>query len=93
MSKAQSLQPSAASIKPSLHLIGMLEDPAKVRRIAASADDFDDVLRQIQLDIATPENRDLIGPTVLALRHVQDVLALFRARNDLNESTKKENAP
>ncbi len=40
------------------------------------------ILQQIMLDITTEENRDTVGPTILAVKHVLDTFALFKARGE-----------
>ena len=55
--------------------------------------DIQRILFQIQLDITTSANRDEIGPTILGLRHVHDILALFEAKGAAIQSQETKKQP
>lgn len=58
----------------------LTEDPSLCKRLDIASDDIDLVLAQIQLDHVTPENRDICGPTLLALQLVRDAFFLFSTK-------------
>lgn len=71
--------------KPSILLTPSLEafierHPTLCKAIYANLDDFQALLVQLQREITTSENRDIVGPTVLALKHVDDTFELFAAK-------------
>lgn len=70
------------SIPYSVHMSELLTDKSCCKSIASNYPDIERVLFQIQLDITTEENRDVVGPTLLALKHIQDIFLLFRSRGD-----------
>lgn len=80
---------SKLSVPKSIHMEKLLQDGTLCKNVATFGEDLSRILSQIQTDICTEENRDIIGPTVLALKHVQDTLLLFSAKG--NEIIKKEN--
>lgn len=86
MKTPNKITPQAPTVQPSIGMSMLLDDAGLVKSIAASAADLDVVLAQIQRDIVLPENRDTVGPTVLALRHIQEILFLFKARAELNKA-------
>jgi hypothetical protein len=58
----------------------LLEKPHICRMFARNNVEIREVLQQIMLDITTEENRDTVGPTILALKHFHDIFALFEAK-------------
>lgn len=71
------------SVPPSLHMSELLGDRTLCKNVATIHADLERVLGQIQRDIVTNENRDTVGPTLLALKHVQDILMLFKTKGDM----------
>jgi hypothetical protein len=61
----------------------LLADVTLCKNIATFHADLQQILTQIQLDLVTEQNRDIIGPTILGLKHVQDILLLFKAKGDV----------
>lgn len=61
----------------------LLEDPSICKMIARNHADLKSILTQTQLDIVNEGNRDTVGPTILGLKHIQDVLLLFKAKGDV----------
>lgn len=49
------------------------------RMVARNYPDLKEILVQIMLDITSEENRDSVGPTVLAVKNILDIFALFEA--------------
>lgn len=80
--------------KPETKLtIGMgvlLEDESFVKRIGAVEPEWQRFLAQVQLDSTTEENVQMIGPTCLALRKVQELLILFKAKASLIAAKEKK---
>ena len=70
------------SVPPSVHMEALLADKTCCKNIATHHSDLERILSQIQLDVVNPTNRDIIGPTLLGLKHVQDILLLFKAKGD-----------
>lgn len=64
-------------------MTGLLADGTLCKNIATFHNDLQQVLSQIQLDVVTEENRDTVGPTLLGLKHVQDIFLLFKAKGDM----------
>lgn len=71
------------SVPPSVHMAGLLADGTLCKNIATFHNDLQQILSQIQLDVVTEENRDTVGPTLLGLKHVQDIFLLFKAKGDM----------
>jgi hypothetical protein len=71
----------------------LLDDQSFCARIALSEPDTDRLLAEIQLAVVSPESRDSVGPTLLALQMLRDALRLFTAKGNavrkLKESTPK----
>ena len=74
------------SVPLTLHVAKLLEDPSVCKSIAGSHDAIELLLMQIQKDICTEANRDTVGPTLLALKHVQDVFHAFNVKGKLTLS-------
>lgn len=51
----------------------ILKDKAFCRALAVHKRSFKALLYQIQLSITTEDNRDTVGPTILALREIHDI--------------------
>jgi hypothetical protein len=61
----------------------LLADGTLCKNIATFHADLEQILLQIQLDVVNEQNRDTVGPTLLGLKHVQDILLLFKAKGDV----------
>lgn len=61
----------------------LLEKPHYTMMVARNYDLLRDILLQIQLDVVTEDNRDKVGPTILGLKHVQDILLMFQAKGNV----------
>jgi hypothetical protein len=70
------------SVAISQHMQDLMGDKAICKRISVAYPDLERVLFQIQLDIVGETNRDSVGATVLALRHIQDILSLFNKKGE-----------
>lgn len=73
----------ALSVPPSIHMTNLLSDGTLCKNIATFHQDLQQVLLQIQLDVVSEGNRDIVGPTLLGLKHVQDILLLFKSKGDM----------
>lgn len=71
------------SVPPSIHMQELLNDRTLCKNVSVFGVDIQRIILQIQLDISNAENRDTVGPTILALKHVQDILMLFKTKGDL----------
>lgn len=71
------------SVPPSIHMTNLLADGTLCKNIATFYRDIHQVLVQIQLDVVSEANRDTIGPTLLGLKHVQDIFLLFKSKGDM----------
>jgi hypothetical protein len=68
------------SVPQTVHMDDLLSDKTCCKNIASHYPDIERILMQIQRDVVTEENRDSVGPTLLALKHVQDTFLLFQAK-------------
>lgn len=71
------------SVPPSFAMSDMLEKPQYSMMVARNYDLLRDIMLQIQIDVVNEDNRDTVGPTILGLKHVLDILLLFQARGNL----------
>ena len=71
------------SVPPSVQMLELLEEGHICKTVSRAFPDLQKILFQIQLDITNEENRDKIGPTILGLKHVHEMLLVFRAKGDL----------
>lgn len=76
------LAPVKSSVSTSAHMIELLNDTSLAKRIALVFPDIEKVIHQTQIDIVTPDNRDVVGPTILGIKHLQDVLYLFKVKGE-----------
>lgn len=67
----------------------LLDDPRVTKPLASAEDSINRILFQVMLDITTEENVNTVGPTILALKHAQDMLLLAALRGAIE--IKKEN--
>ena len=61
----------------------LLEEAYLCKEMSRIHHDIQRIFSQIMLDITTEENRDTVGPTLLALKHIQDVLLVFKTKGDV----------
>lgn len=61
----------------------LLEQSHICKTIARGFTEIERILLQTQLDVVTESNRDVVGPTLLGLKHIQDILLLFKSKGDL----------
>ena len=59
---------------------GLLNKPHLCRMVARNSPELKEILHQVMLDIANEDNRDKVGPTVLAIKNILDTFALFEAK-------------
>lgn len=87
---------------PSPGMSDLFNDDPLVLKLAKVAPEIDRVLSQIQLDAVAPENRDTVGPTILALGEIRKVFRGMISRGDAvnqvnqaqsTKSTKTTDAP
>ena len=74
-------------------MTALLQDKVLCVSLHRAFPDIQKVLLQIQLDITTPENRDAVGPTLLALKHLHDILTLFEAKGAVIQQESKPRTP
>ena len=85
---------SPNSVPSSAAMVKLLSDRVTSIALHRAFPDIQRVLLQIQLDITTPENRDLVGPTLLALRHVHDIFQLSEAKGAvIEQQIRTKNTP
>lgn len=84
------MEASKLSVPSSQHMIALLNKSHVCKSIARAAPDIKEVLLQIQLDISNEKNKDTIGPTIVALKNIHDILLLFVAKGELILSKEKE---
>ncbi len=81
------------SVPPTVHMVALLEDPAIARSIAKSHKEIERVLIQTGLDVLNEGNVSTMGPILLGIKHIQDILSLFKAKGDvIIEKENKQNA-
>lgn len=73
-------------------MIELLNDIPFIKDIAQSEDSIIRLLNQVQRDITTPENRDLVGPTILACKHLQDIVLTIAAKGKAHVQLEKQHA-
>jgi len=78
------------SVPESVGMKELLEDTSLCKGIARNKEGLKSIICQIQLDIANEDNRDIVGPTIIALKNLQDIILLFSAKGDLLISQEKE---
>jgi hypothetical protein len=78
------------SVPKTVQLDAALNDPRFVASIGSAYPDIREVMTDIQRAITTPDNIDKIGPTILAMRHIDDIFLLFKAAYDLKQSQEKQ---
>jgi hypothetical protein len=81
--------PAKPSIDLTVHLEFLLSDDALCKRIAVTHPDIDKIFTEVQRAACNESNRDNVGPTILALKQISDVLLLFKAKGDVLNSSKK----
>jgi hypothetical protein len=71
------------SVQPTIQMAALLEDKSLCKIIARAYPEFQKVLQQTQLDVVNEVNRDTVGPTLLGMKHIQDILSVFKAKGDV----------
>ena len=71
------------SVPTTVGMSELLNDPVICKNFFRSAESLKQVICQVQLDIANEENRDTVGPTIVALKNFLDILLLFAAKGAL----------
>lgn len=81
------------SVPQSVGMQELLEDPSLCKGIARNKEGIKSIICQIQLDISNEDNRDIVGPTIIALKNLQDMILLFAAKGDvlLHKEKEKDN--
>lgn len=85
------LKPSTLSVPLSIHMSAMMADRRTLRAVKDAYPEIERILLQIQKDVVNEENRDNVGPDMLALKRVQDVFLAFKAKADHDLSTEQQN--
>ena len=76
------IKPKKLSVEPSVHMMELINDSAIAKNISTIYPTLREILFQIGIDITNEENRDKVGPTILAIGHVLDVLTVFAAQGE-----------
>ena len=76
-------KPESLSVPPSQQMVELLEQPHISKGIARIFPELQKILLQTQLDVTTEQNRDSVGPTILGIKHIHDVLLVFKTKGDL----------
>lgn len=76
-------QSEKLSVPASIHMAALLDQNNICKDISRAFPSIKEVLHQVQFDIATEDNRDRVGPTILAMKNILDVLAVFKTKGDL----------
>lgn len=76
----QSKPSSGLSVPASPGMSLLLGDSSLCKAVFRNFPDFQKILLQIQLDITNETNRDDVGPTILALKQIHDILLLFKTK-------------
>ena len=71
------------SVPATVGMTDLLNNETRCKVVARNYNDLRDIIMQIQLDVTDKTNRDDVGPTILALKHVIDIFSLFKAKGDL----------
>ena len=71
------------SVPPSVHMAALLEQKYICKDIARAFPSIKEVLNQVQYDITTEENRDTVGPTILAMKNILDIMMVFKTKGDV----------
>jgi len=79
------------SVPETVGMKELLEDSSLCKSIARIKDGIKNIICQVQLDIANEDNRDTVGPTIVALKNFQDILLLFAAKGGVLIANEKEN--
>jgi hypothetical protein len=93
MNKPASKPETGLSVSASVHMTALLEKAHVCKAISRSYDSLREVLMQLQCDITTEDNRDTVGPTILAMKHINDILLVFKTKGDVfiqQEEQKKQ---
>jgi len=76
-------QQASLSVPPSVQMNELLQQKHTCKLVARAFPELQQILLQTQLDITTVENRDTVGPTLLGIKHIHDILLLFKTKGDL----------
>lgn len=71
------------SVVPTPLTADLLNQKHLCKDIARAHASIEKVFSRLQLDLVTEENRDSVGPTILALKHIYDHLFVFKTKGDL----------
>lgn len=72
----------------------LLNDGAACLRVAEAHEDFERFLLQLQRDSASETNMTTIGPVIVALRKVDDLMRVVKLRGEAqDQENKKITAP
>lgn len=85
---------SQIAVTKTVGMDALLADPTLCKTIYRALPAIKEVIIQIQLDITNETNRDEVGPTILALKHVHDTIRLIGARGGaLVKTEEKQTKP
>lgn len=76
-------KPDTLSVPHSLQMSELLEQSHVCKGVARLFPELQQIIMQVQLDITNESNRDTVGPTVLGIKHIYDILLVFKTKGDL----------
>ena len=71
------------SVAPSVQMTDLIERKHYSMMVARNYELLRDIILQTQVDIVNEGNRDTVGPTILGIKHISDILLLFKAKGDV----------
>lgn len=71
------------SVAPTPLTAELLKQKSICKDIARAHPSIVLVLSQLQLDLVTEDNRDSVGPTLLAMKNILDHLFVFKTKGEL----------
>jgi len=73
----------SVSVPPSLQMNDLLNEGHTCKVVSRAFPELQKILLQTQLDITNEDNRDKVGPTILGIKHIYDMLLVFKTKGDL----------
>jgi hypothetical protein len=77
------MKTESLSVPPSAQMVELLEQPHLCKAVARLYPELREILLQTQLDITNTSNVASVGPALLGIKHVLDVLLVFRTKGEL----------
>jgi aldehyde:ferredoxin oxidoreductase len=74
------MKPSEPSVEFSASMLTLLDNVGLCHSIAVNGEHYREILTQVQLDAVTEDNMNAIGPTILALKKIQETILMFESK-------------